>query len=85
MGDIGDHPKRDLALMATSHGKTLTTVTEAGKRVVAPCNCKEEKPSLKISFEIPTGDERRGLTRVQKLWKSHKACSSTNLLTIFNL
>jgi hypothetical protein len=36
-----------------------------------------EISSLKISREIAETDERRGLTSIQNLWKSHKASSST--------
>jgi hypothetical protein len=35
-----------------------------------------EISSLKISLEISERDERRGLTSIQNLWKSHKASSS---------
>jgi hypothetical protein len=35
-----------------------------------------EFSSLKISLEISERDERRGLTSIQNLWKSHKASCS---------
>jgi hypothetical protein len=35
-----------------------------------------EFSSLKISLEISERDERRGLTSIQNLWKSHKPSSS---------
>jgi hypothetical protein len=45
-------------------------------------NVKEtEISSFKISLEISERDERRGLTSIQNLWKSHKASSSSKMST----